>query len=142
MSFLDLSQVQAQTNSPLKPGVYTVKITSAEVKDTANKLGKYIQVKFEVTQPESDKGRVVMHRFNIQNKSEQAQQIGLSELKTMLLCSGHNGEKLDSVNELLGKTLMIKTKLDKGQNGVEYAGVKSFMTPKAPTEAQAPKAGF
>lgn len=145
MSFLDLTGIKANSSAPLKPGVYTVKVTNAEVKETAKKDGKFIAVKFEVTAPETDKGRVVMHRFNIENKTPKAQEIGLAELKTMLLCSGHQGEKLDSVTELVGKVLAIKTKVDKDKNGLEWAGVKAFMMPQSQSSqagSTQAKAGF
>ncbi len=141
--FLNLNGVSAQTNTPLAAGTYLMKVESAEVKQTVSKTGEYLEVWFKVTEGESS-GRRVGHRFNIKNATPKAQEIGLSQLKTMLLCAGHSGESLASVNDMIGLTVLAKTKVKQDSKGVDRAEIASFLTPssKATTATTSPKAGF
>lgn len=129
MSFLNLSGVKAQQGGPLKPGTYAVEVIQAETKNTRDNEGQYIEIQLKVAEGDSV-GRKLRHRFNIKNKSEMAQDIGLSQLKSFLLSAGHVGEGLQSIGELIGLKAIAVTKLKKDkENGTAQAEIAYFQTP-------------
>lgn len=137
MSFLNLENVAANTKAELPVGTYRMKVESAEVKPTKTG-GKYILMWLVVTDEGSNKGRKLSHMFNIENSSAKAQQIGLSELKTFLLCAGEDGKALESVSALVGKEATVKTKMEKDREGNERAKIGYFVGNKKTLSSAAP----
>jgi hypothetical protein len=83
---LDLTQVKTGAYEPLPSGTYSVYADNAEYKKT--KAGDdALNVTLKVNGREYG-GRLIFKLFNIFNKNEKAQQIGLSELKSMLIAGG------------------------------------------------------
>ena len=104
MNFLDFSADKEQTTGEFQPipsGTYIVRCESAEMKETKDGTGKYIKTRFKVTGGEYA-NRVMFKNFNVVNKSEKAQEIGRSEVKTLLKAAGRTSFALDSVTDLCG----------------------------------------
>lgn len=117
---IDLSNVEggnAPTNTALPESKYHVSITAAEVKQTRAKTGQYIKVEFTVQEGEH-KGRKVWTNFNIKNPNPQAVEIGFQQLKDMLVAANSSlaNDKLNSVSELLGLHVIVKTKNEESED--------------------------
>jgi hypothetical protein len=83
-SNLSLSGVTAAAGVPvLPPGRYVCKVTDTEVKDTKSGTGKILVVKLRC-----DKGSI-MDNINVHNPNPQAVEIGMEQLKALLVHGGH-----------------------------------------------------
>ena len=91
---------------PLKPAWYPAEIEKAEVTKTKDEMGSYLKIQFVVL-GEVNSGRKIFTNINLKNKNETCVQIGHKELAT--LCSAIGCPGLKSTDQLLSKTLMIKT---------------------------------
>ena len=102
---LDLSGVSTMSSRVVLPtGNYPVEIVNAEAKETKSGGGMLV-VGYKVLAGEYA-GSVVSDNYNIINKSEDAQRIALSTIKTILTVGGHkNPNALGDTNELLGLKL-------------------------------------
>lgn len=106
MSLVNLSGVDASSSKDSKyslipDGTYTFLCNEAVLKSTRAGTGKFIEVTLTCCTKPYDKKKV-WARFNIENKSAKAEEIGKRELKKFLQCAGLDGESLESVDELLG----------------------------------------
>jgi len=111
MSLVNLENVEAKSDyEPLPEGIYNLSIEEAHVQDTKAGTGQYIRVVFLV-QDEKFKDRKVFHNFNIKNPSEKAVEIGLSQLKSMLLSAGKSDPNLEKVEDLYGLTCQAKIRI-------------------------------
>lgn len=125
----DLSGVKAQGDETLPAGKYVCNITNAELKDTKAGNGKYVKVEFTVKEGESS-GRKVWAQINVANANPKAEEIGKSQLKSLLICAAYpNPDKLDSVTSLCGLTVGVKTKIKTDEYG-EKAEVSYFYDAK------------
>jgi hypothetical protein len=128
MSF-DLSNVKAQGNDTLPAGKYVCNITNAELKDTKAGNGQYIKIEFTVKEGDSS-GRKLWAQINVKNSNPKAAEIGLSQLKALLVCSSYpTPDKLSGIGELNGLTVGVKTKVKTDEYG-EKAEVSYFYEPK------------
>lgn len=98
----------------LPAGWYPAEIVKSELKDTKLKDGKYIALKFRITEDvEIDgeevksEGRFVFTNLNIINKNETAVRIAQSDLKAICEAIGFEGELEDTV-DLHDQDMMIK----------------------------------
>lgn len=98
----------------LPAGWYPAEIVKSELKDTKLKDGKYIALKFRITEDvEIDgeevksEGRFVFTNLNIINKNETAVRIAQSDLKAICESIGFEGELEDTV-DLHDQDMMIK----------------------------------
>lgn len=123
MSFLDLTNVAASTFSPIKPGKYVASAKEAKVEDNFNKTGKKLVVRFKILDGEA-KGREITSVFNVFHQNKEAETIGRQQLKALM---GHIGlgDKLEDVNELLGKPVAINVKTEK-KDDKEYSKIAWF----------------
>jgi hypothetical protein len=128
MSF-DLSGIKAQGNDTLPAGKYVCNITNAELKDTKAGNGQYIKMEFTIKEGEAS-GRKLWAQINVKNANPKAAEIGMSQLKSLLVCASYpNPDKLDSVTSLCGLTVGVKTKVKTDEYG-EKAEVSYFYEPK------------
>lgn len=97
---LDLSNVEADNFIPLGEGKHKVKVTKASVENVTNSTSKKkLVVFFSATDGSGD----IKTNFNIVNPSEDAQRIGRSQLKSLLIAAGHpNPDKPGDVGSLVG----------------------------------------
>lgn len=110
---LDLSGASAG----LEAGDYRVICTNSEVKDTNSGTGKYIKIELTVNEGPAS-GMKIFHNFNIQNPNEQAQRIGLGQLKSFLKAGGHaNPDLLKDVWELVNLECIAKVKIEQSEYG-------------------------
>jgi len=109
---LDLTETP-ESGLTIPPGNYVVIADEAEVKDTKNGTGQYINVKFKVLGGKFD-GRFLFQMFNIKNANPKAVEIGLSQLKTFMKCAGVQDFKLTSALDLVGLKALaaVKTRTD------------------------------
>jgi hypothetical protein len=131
----DLSKTQAQGGfEPLPAGKYVCNVTNAELADTKSG-GKMIKLELTVAAGES-KNRKLFGNINVQNANPKATEIGLSQLKSLLVCSGYpNPDKLESVTALCGLTVGVKTKIRSDETYGDKAEVHYFFDAKE-TKAQ------
>lgn len=98
------------------PGVYNVAIVESEVKDT-QKGGKMLVLKYQILDGPCV-GDTLVDRLNIQNASEMAQKIGMSQLKNICDATGFAGQLNDS-NQLHGKPFAVKVKVEQFESNTE-----------------------
>ena len=98
----------SQGFEPIPAGWYTATVTGAELKDTKAGDGQYINVQYTVLGPEYQ-GRVIFGLINIRNASTKAQEIGLSNLNSLMAAIGL--EKVQDTDQLIGHDCQIKVKV-------------------------------
>lgn len=110
---LDLTDVKETSFELIPEGEYTAQCVEAEIKETKAMTGEYINVKF-VIQDAAQEGRHLFHMFNIKNDNPKAVEIGLSQLKTFIKCSGRPSMVLKNVQDLCGlaATVVVKKRTD------------------------------
>jgi hypothetical protein len=91
--------------TPLPAGWYNATITKAELRDTNDKTGQYISVRYDITGP-THQGRVVFGNLNIKNKSTKAEEIGRSDLGSLMRAI--NLARVTDTDQLIGGNLSIK----------------------------------
>ena len=118
MAILDQRFVQTfqttEANSgfdPVPPGDYILKVSEAELKETKTGTGQYIKVAFTVMGPKYE-GRKIFTNFNIRNASPEAERIGVSQLKALVLAGGVS-EPLMDTDQLLGAVVNARVTVDK-----------------------------
>jgi len=126
----DLSNVSEQKNETLPAGKYLCSVTEAEMKDTKDGTGAYIRAELTVMEGDA-KNRKVFTNFNVKNKNPKAVEIGLSQLKSLLVNAGYpNPNKLDSVSDICGLTVGVKTKIKADPEYGDKAEVSYYLDPK------------
>lgn len=130
---LDLSGLTGQTKKTLPAGEYVMSVTGAALMDTKDKSGQYIQVELTVRQGEQE-GMRLFHNFNVKNNNTKAVEIGLNQLKSFLLLSGHKNPNSLNVNaladELGGLTVGVKVKIQTDATYGDQPRVHYFLSAK------------
>lgn len=98
---------QAPQGGPLPPGIYTMTVVRVTQKQTKDKTGVYEEVEFDVSAPAQFSNRKFWDRFNIINKSAQAQQIGREAIADLAKAAGIAGTINDD-QELMGRTVQAR----------------------------------
>jgi hypothetical protein len=81
---LSLSGITASAGASVLPaGRYVCKIGDVEIKDTKAGNGKVMKVQLRC------EAGVITDNLNVYNTSQEAVRIGLEQLKSLLVCSGH-----------------------------------------------------
>ena len=106
----------SQGFEPIPAGWYTATVTGAELKDTKAGDGQYINVQYTVLGPEYQ-GRVIFGLINIRNASTKAQEIGLSNLNSLMAAIGL--EKVQDTDQLIGHDCQVKVKIRPAKDGYE-----------------------
>ncbi len=120
----------------LPAGWYPAELVKSELKDTKGKDGKYIALKFRITdnmavdgEEINSLGRFVFTNLNIVNKNETAVKLARSDLKALCAAVGHEGELEDTIDlhniELLIK-LSVKDETSEWPARNEIKGYKSI----------------
>ena len=73
--------------APIPAGEYMLELTEKDFKDTKDGTGTMLNCKFRVVEGEFE-GRLIFTNFNIKNRSEQAQRIGIGQLKGFCIAAG------------------------------------------------------
>jgi len=99
MSLIDFTNV---SDSLLpSPGLHTIVVDEAVVKDTKSGTGQYISLRWKVVGGPAD-GISFYAMYNFKNDNPKAAAIGQSELKRILKAAGANTEQLGSATDLEG----------------------------------------
>ncbi len=91
--------------TPIPDGFYKAIITESDWADAANNNGRYIKIKYVITEGEYA-GRYVYERLHLQNQNEKAVYIANSKLAD--ICRAVDKIKINDTYELHNKELMIK----------------------------------
>jgi hypothetical protein len=141
-SAFDSSAVEPQAprdGEPLPAGLYTAEITNAEVKELKSGNGVGLALEFTVIDGPHAR-RKVWQNLNIKHSSEQAEQIGQSQLSALCRAVGING-KLEDSDELFQKIVAIRTKVRPAQGDYgPRAEVAGYEPAGAASHASAPAA--
>jgi len=124
--YLDLTNVKTNSSfEPIPSGVYTVACTKAEVKATKAGTGTYINAEFTVKSGEYE-GRKLFHTLTVTNPNPKAVDIGLAQIKDILIASGATNFKLQSVNDLCGKVVNAKVTIEESEEYGSRNKITSF----------------
>lgn len=137
---VDPTQQGGGSYDPIPEGEYVLEAVEAEEKQTKDGTGSYINVKFEVVRGEYA-GRLLWNIFNVNNKSEKAQNIGRQQLVAWASACGK--PDADDTDKLLGKTFRAEVKIEKGTGGYsDQNRIKTFLFEKEEKAAKSapPKA--
>jgi len=134
----DLTGVTADERNfePLPDGNYVVVAQEAQVKETKARTGKYIGLKFSISEPSEYSKRFLFANLNVQNANPKAQEIGLKQLRGLMDAVGIKGDKLTDVNQLVGIPLSVYVN-SKERDGKMENKICSF-DPLAPNQMKAP----
>ena len=123
---VNLENVEAQGSFECVPaGDYVLNVEDAEVRETKAGTGEYISVQFNIIKGEYE-GRKIFTMFNIKNPNQKAVDIGLSQLKSLLLAANASSFQLKSVAELLGLTIKAKVAIKSSTEYGDQNVVKSY----------------
>ena len=126
MSFLNLTDVKVDDSFDVLPeGTYNIVCHDAEVRDTKDGTGQYINCEMKVLGPKRKDSRI-FQMYNIKNKNPKAVEIGLSQLKTFMINAGCENLSLESVTDLIGLKVTVKTKIQKSEGYDDKAAIKSY----------------
>lgn len=106
MSLFDTTN---SSSTGIQDGEHVGVVVGAEVKDTKNGDGKYINLKWQL-----ENGMSLFKMYMIQHSNEKAVQIGVGNLGKIQVMSGKAKGPVESTDELLGLrcTLVIRNKTD------------------------------
>lgn len=144
MAFLeqtfDINELPQGTSSfePLPPGWYSGAITGAELKNTKNGTGQYINLKYQVTGP-THQGRVVFGNINIKNANPKSEEIGRQQLGEIMRAIGLS--RVTDTDQLIGGNLQIKLDIrhsDGYEPSNEFKGFKSMSGSTPPVASSVP----
>jgi hypothetical protein len=145
--FGDYNAADLPTNTmssePVPAGWYSVKIHSAEVKNTKAGTGQYIAVRYDILGP-THQGRVVFGNLNIKNPNPKAEEIGRQQLGDLMRSIGL--AKVNDTDQLVGGSLKIKVDVRKDEqygdsNDVRgYKAIEGSMPSVTATSTLAPQA--
>lgn len=117
------------SNSPLPVGFYEFVVTRNIVKKATMKAkdpnGQYIEVEFDVVQPQEHNRRKIWNKFNIINKSQDAVRIGREQLADLLQQIGITNlpaGELDETNpvpDMNGRMVCAYIAIEPGTNGYQ-----------------------
>lgn len=135
---LDLSSVEQDEGiRRLDPGEHAVKCTDARIEPVGDTANRKLVAEFSA----DDGSGTIRHNFNIHHTSEQAQEIGLRQLKTFLVSANHpNPDKPGDVETMKGLKCKVYVGMGKpwrDRNGVERQNseVKRFMPIESKTSS-------
>lgn len=145
---LDLSGVEQDKGiSRLDPGEHLVKCTDARIEPVGDTANRKLVAEFAA----DDGSGTIRHNFNIHHTNQQAQEIGLRQLKTFLVSSNHpSPDKPGDVETMKGLKCKVYVGMGKpwrDRNGVERQNseVKRFMpveSASAGSKSAEPKKDF
>ena len=128
---------QEQVFKPLPEGKYVAMITKAEIKDTKALTGQYINFKYVIVDGQH-KGRSFFDNVNISNPNQEAVDIGLARLNTVLTIGGV--DVLQNTQQLINITVLATIGFsDEIRNGERQNKVLRLESPTQQV-SQAPQA--
>ena len=142
--FFDPYAVEPDTSSeprsfdPLPAGVYSVQITSAELKDTKSG-GRRVALELTVAEGPYE-NRKLWDGINVVNASAPAQSLGHKLLAALCIAAGLR--TMSHPDELIGRTVKVQTRIEPAKGDYKaQARIGSFIVPAAPAAKPAGAAG-
>jgi hypothetical protein len=120
---LGLKDVKANDFQVIEPGEYPAVITKSEMKPTKDGSGQRLNLTLQILSGKYQ-NRTLFDGLNVKNKSQQAEQIGRSQLKAVCVAVNVPDPKVSE--ELHNKPLMIKVAVGKDQNGNPRNEIKGY----------------
>lgn len=120
---LGLKDVKANGFQVIEPGEYPAVITKSEMKPTNDGSGQRLNLTLQILSGKYQ-NRTLFDGLNVKNKSQQAEQIGRSQLKAVCVAVNVPDPKVSE--ELHNKPLMIKVAVGKDQNGNPRNEIKGY----------------
>lgn len=140
LSQLDYSiEPDSGSFGPLPPGVYSVVIDAAEVKNTKAGTGIYLNLTLSVLDDQY-RNRKLFARINLKNPSSKAEAIGRYQLGALAHATGFAAKPSNAL-EFVNKTLKVRVAIDKNdanENDVKGYLPMSDATPVPTAQAAAP----
>jgi hypothetical protein len=99
----------------LPVGFYRGIITRADMKDTKDNTGKYLDVEFDITSPDEFSNRKFWAKFNLVNKSAVTVKIAKEHLGELIKALGFAHSP--NTDELLGREASLYLAVDPAKNG-------------------------
>lgn len=118
---------------PIPAGWYQAQIKSAEVKQTKDGTGKYLNVRYDVLGP-TNVGRVIFGMITLENLNQKTVEIGYGQMTELRVSLGMR--EISKTEDIEGRTLEIKVSIDISEGYKPKNGVKAF---KAIAGSQMPK---
>lgn len=143
MSFeFNLGEVEEFSGGVIPAGQYLATVEEAELKETKDGNGLYINCQFTVVD-ENHNGRKFWDTFNIKNANEKAVQIGLGRIKSLIVAAGGEPGLFNDEQALVGLETLVKLKAytdDYGEKNevVNYSPAPN-VAPGEPTTGEIPK---
>lgn len=107
------NEVAAPRNFEALPkGRYLVQVDDTEMKQTRNKSGEYLEVRFVVLAPKEAKNRKLWARLNVKNPSEIAQRIGREQFNALAMAAT-GSIKVSKTESLHNKKLIVHVSVEK-----------------------------
>lgn len=134
---LNASDAPSNDFEVLPEGWYSARITQAEVRETRDKTGRYISVRYDVTGP-THQGRVVWNNLNYSNPNPQTEQFARRDLLKIIAAIGLSS--ITDSDELIGGECEIKLKIKTSDYGTknevrEWRAREGSSAPKPPSVA-------
>lgn len=108
---LNLDEIENVQSDPIPAGRYVMQAVNSEVKVTSAGDGRYVKYELEVLEGPHT-GRKVFALFNIENKSEKAQQIGRGQLKSFAKACGLASGLISDSFELHEIPVVVRVDVD------------------------------
>lgn len=127
MVFFDSKSVQDDNQyEPIPAGSYPLMVCKVEMKPTKKGDGRYCNVEFKIASGKGA-GRKVFDLFNIENPSEQCQQIGKANFKRLVVAAGVPViQSEDHLAGLVDKIVVGDVVIEKGMDGEGRNKVKRY----------------
>lgn len=150
MAFLgktyDFTDAPEPSFDPIPTGWYRARVSDSRLKDTRAGDGKYLEVEFTVLGP-SYEGRRAWGRFNLENPSDKAVEIGRAQLGE--LCRAVGKVQITNSDELHGEDLQIRVVVTPERDGYDasndvkrYKPIEGGMSASLGTANASSKAAF
>jgi len=107
----------------LPAGWYQAKVKATELKQTRAGNGEYISLQLEILGP-SHQGRVVFSNINIMNPNPKAEEIGLSQLNSLLSAIGLS--QISDTDQMINGEAMIKLSIKRSDEYGDRNEVKGY----------------
>lgn len=106
-------------DGPVPAGDYNLQLEKGEIKYTKNGRGVLYRAQFAILDGEYS-GRMIFAQYNIRNDNEQAQTIGIAEMKALTIACGLDWETVrGDTDQLLYKPFSARIGFDREQTNPE-----------------------
>lgn len=136
-SFDDIAPAKG-FGGPIPTGDYTMHCESSELQPTRDNTGVMLKCVFVVIDGEHE-GRKVFTNFNVRNKNQMAQQIGIAEFKALCLACGIEfADARNDTSVLLQVPFLARVGIEKAREGFDPRNEIKKFYPAGGAAAPAP----